>query len=140
MRPARPRADSARPAALVRARTLANFARQLDLGKELVEGQQADLPAMTDEQIAEIYSVGRESFFGGQRAFQLQAYPFRMTPANLAKHRNNPNMPFWKMIKQGWDHFEVTRHEPKVDFCEKKYVFDAAKPPNADIWFSRRAR
>ena len=35
--------------------------------------------AMTDEQIAEIYSLGRESFFGGQKAFQFQAYPFRMT-------------------------------------------------------------
>ena len=87
--------------------------------------------AMTDEQIAEIYSLGRESFFGGQRAFQLQAYPFKMTPINMAKHRNNPNMPFWKMIKEGYDHFEVTRQEPKVDFCEKKYVFDAAKAPNA---------
>ncbi|MCK1640206.1 hypothetical protein IVA95_22015 [Bradyrhizobium sp. 157] len=87
--------------------------------------------AMTDEQIAEIYSLGRESFFGGQKSFQLQAYPFRMTPANMAKHRNNPHMPFWKMIKEGNDHFEVTRQEPKVDFCEKKYVFDAAKPPNA---------
>ena len=87
--------------------------------------------AMTDEQIAEIYSLGRESFFGGQRAFQLQAYPFKMTPVNMAKHRNNPNMPFWKMIKEGWDHFEVTRQEPKVDFCEKKYVFDAMKAPNA---------
>jgi murein L,D-transpeptidase YafK len=87
--------------------------------------------AMTDEQIAEIYSLGRESFFGGQRSFQFQAYPFRMTPLNMAKHRNNPNMPFWKMIKEGYDHFEVTRQEPKVDFCEKKYVFDAAKPPGA---------
>ncbi|WP_338694698.1 murein L,D-transpeptidase family protein [Bradyrhizobium sp. 26S5] len=87
--------------------------------------------AMTDEQIAEIYSLGRESFFGGQKAFQLQAYPFRMTPVNMAKHRNNPNMPFWKMIKEGYDHFEVTKHEPKVDFCEKKYVFDAVKAPNA---------
>jgi len=87
--------------------------------------------AMTDEQIAEIYSLGRESFFGGQRAFQLQAYPFRMTPLNMAKHRNNPNMPFWKMIKEGYDHFEVTRQEPKVDFCEKKYVFDATKPADA---------
>jgi hypothetical protein len=87
--------------------------------------------AMTDEQIAEIYALGRESFFGGQRAFQLQAYPFKMTPINMAKHRNNPNMPFWKMIKQGWDHFEVTRQEPKVDFCEKKYVFDAARAPDA---------
>jgi murein L,D-transpeptidase YafK len=87
--------------------------------------------AMTDEQIAEIYSLGRESFFGGQRSFQFQAYPFRMTPVNMAKHRNNPNMPFWKMIKEGYDHFEVTRQEPKVDFCEKKYVFDAAKAPDA---------
>jgi hypothetical protein len=87
--------------------------------------------AMTDEQIAEIYSLGRESFFGGQRAFQLQAYPFKMTPVNMAKHRNNPNMPFWKMIKEGWDHFEITRQEPKVDFCEKKYVFDATRAPNA---------
>jgi murein L,D-transpeptidase YafK len=87
--------------------------------------------AMTDEQIAEIYALGRESFFGGQRAFQFQAYPFHMTPVNLAKHRNNPNMPFWRMIKEGNDHFEVTKQEPKVDFCEKKYVFDAAKPPDA---------
>lgn len=87
--------------------------------------------AMTDEQIAEIYSLGRESFFGGQKAFQLQAYPFKMTPVNMAKHRNNPNMAFWKMIKQGYDHFEVTRQEPKVDFCERKYVFDAAKAPDA---------
>ena len=84
--------------------------------------------AMTDEQISEIYALGRESFFGGQNAFQVQAYPFRMTPQNMARHRNNPNMPFWKMIKEGNDHFEVTKQEPKVDFCEKKYVFDAEKP------------
>jgi murein L,D-transpeptidase YafK len=98
--------------------------------------------AMTDEQIAEIYSLGRESFFGGQKSFQLQAYPFKMTPINMAKHRNNPNMPFWKMIKEGNDHFEVTRQEPKVDFCEKKYVFDAAKPPNAtrDLVFDASAK
>jgi murein L,D-transpeptidase YafK len=87
--------------------------------------------AMTDEQIMEIYALGRESFFGGQKAFQFQAYPFRMTPINMAKHRNNPNMAFWKMIKEGYDHFEVTRQEPKVNFCEKKYVFDAVRAPDA---------
>jgi len=81
--------------------------------------------AMTDEQIAEIYALARESFFGGQRAFQIQAYPFRMTPLNLAKHRNSPHMAFWRMLKQGNDHFEVTRLEPKVDVCDKHYVFDA---------------
>jgi murein L,D-transpeptidase YafK len=81
--------------------------------------------AMTDEQVAEIYALARESFFGGQRSFQIQAFPFRMTPLNMAKHRNSPHVPFWKMLKQGYDHFEVTRLEPKVSVCEKRYVFDA---------------
>ena len=85
--------------------------------------------AMTDEQIGEIYSLARESFLGGQQSFQIQAYPFRMTPANLAQHRTNPNMPFWKMIKEGNDHFEVTHLEPKVDVCDRRYVFDAQPPP-----------
>src|ERR1700675_3902802 len=84
--------------------------------------------AMTDEQIGEIYSLAREAFLGGQKAFQVQAYPFRMTPANLARHRDNPNMAYWKMIKVGNDHFEVSHQEPKVDVCEKHYVFDAVPP------------
>jgi murein L,D-transpeptidase YafK len=87
--------------------------------------------AMTDDQIGEIYALARESFFGGQRSFQVQAYPFRMTPANFAKHRNNPNIPFWRMLKEGSDHFEITRQEPKVDVCEKRYVFNADSPQNA---------
>jgi murein L,D-transpeptidase YafK len=81
--------------------------------------------AMTDEQIAEIYALARESFFGGQKSFQLEAFPFRMTPLNLAQHRDSPHMAFWKMLKEGYDHFEVTRREPKVNVCEKRYVFDA---------------
>src|SRR6266516_382347 len=81
--------------------------------------------AMTDEQVAEIYALARESFDGNQRSFQIQAYPFRMTPLNLVNHSDNPNMPFWRMLKDGNDHFEVTHLEPKVDVCEKRYVFDA---------------
>jgi murein L,D-transpeptidase YafK len=88
--------------------------------------------AMTDEQIGEIYSLARESFLGGQQSFQIQAYPFRMTAANLARHRTNPNMPFWRMIKEGNDHFEVTHMEPKVDVCDRHYVFDAQAPGNTN--------
>jgi murein L,D-transpeptidase YafK len=98
--------------------------------------------AMTDEQIAEIYALARESFFGGQKAFQIQAYPFRMTPLNMAKHRDSPSMAFWRMIKEGYDHFEVTRLEPKVDVCEKRYVFDAAarNGPASSLKFSPAAQ
>jgi murein L,D-transpeptidase YafK len=81
--------------------------------------------AMTDEQIGEIYGLARDAFLGSQPAFQVQAYPFRMTPDNLARHRTNPNMPFWQMLKIGNDHFEATHREPKVDVCDRLYVFDA---------------
>ena len=87
--------------------------------------------AMTDEQIGEIYSLGREAFLGGQKEFQIQAYPFHMTPANLARHRNNPNFAFWKMIKEGYDHFEVSHKEPRIDVCDRRYVFDAVPPDNS---------
>ncbi|MFZ1884118.1 MAG: hypothetical protein WAU53_11115 [Rhodoplanes sp.] len=81
--------------------------------------------SMSDAQMAEIYALGREAFLGGQKSFQVQAYPFRMTPLNLARHRNNPHFAFWRMLKEGNDHFEVTRQEPKVDVCERRYVFNA---------------
>jgi murein L,D-transpeptidase YafK len=86
--------------------------------------------AMTDEQISEIYSLARDSL-GGRPSFQVQAYPFRLTPANLARHRNNPNLAFWKMLKIGNDHFETTQLEPKVDVCNRRYVFDAQAVPNS---------
>ncbi|HEX3709089.1 MAG TPA: murein L,D-transpeptidase family protein, partial [Pseudolabrys sp.] len=86
--------------------------------------------AMTDEEIGEIYSLARESFLGGQKEVQLQAYPFHMTPANLARHRNNPNLAFWQMIKEGDDHFQVSHLEPKINVCERRYVFDEVSPDN----------
>jgi murein L,D-transpeptidase YafK len=54
-----------------------------------------------------------------------------LTPANLARHRNNPSLAFWKMLKIGNDHFETTHLEPKVDVCDRRYVFDAQPPPSS---------
>ncbi len=96
--------------------------------------------AMTDEQIQEIYALARESFFGGQKSFQFEAFPFRMTALNMAKHRNNSNFAFWKMIKEGYDHFEATHQEPKVAVCEKRYVFDAVPRDNASRPLAFNAR
>ena len=78
--------------------------------------------AMTNEQIEEIYAVMRESFNGGQKGVQFQSYPFRMTAENLARFRHDPNMPFWKNLKEGNDHFEVTQREPQVAYCGGRYV------------------
>jgi len=81
--------------------------------------------SMTDDQVADIYAIVRESLSSGQREIQLQSYPFRMTAANMAKFRLDPNIAFWKNLKEGADHFEVTKTEPSVLVCGKRYVFDA---------------
>ena len=82
--------------------------------------------AMTDEGIAELYAVAREAFTGGQRAFQFQAYPFRMTAENMAKYRADPNFAFWQNLKEGSDRFEATREEPQITVSSGRYVFSVS--------------
>lgn len=79
--------------------------------------------AMEDEQIAEIYALARESFSGGNPSFEVQIFPFRMTPANLARHRDSPHIDFWMNLKEGADYFEVAGTPPAWDVCEGRYVF-----------------
>jgi murein L,D-transpeptidase YafK len=81
--------------------------------------------ALTDKGVAEIYSIAREALKGGQASFQVQSFPFRMTAENMARNRNNPNFEFWTNIKQGYDFFEVTKREPKISACGRRYVFNA---------------
>ncbi len=82
--------------------------------------------AMTDDGVSEIYAMAREAFAGGQRSFQVQSLPFRMTPENMAIHRNNKHFAFWKNLKEGSDHFEATRQPPKLASCGRRYVFNPA--------------
>jgi murein L,D-transpeptidase YafK len=81
--------------------------------------------AMTDDGIAEIYSLARETFKGGNSSFQLQIFPFKMTPANLAKQASSEHLGFWKDIKEGYDLFELTKAPPAWDVCERQYIFNA---------------
>lgn len=80
--------------------------------------------SMTDELVEEIYSLARESFKGGQRKFQIQAFPFRMTAQNMVRHEDSQHYAFWKTLKEGSDHFEITKLPPKIDVCERNYVFN----------------
>ncbi|WP_457579925.1 L,D-transpeptidase family protein [Ensifer canadensis] len=80
--------------------------------------------ALTDQGVGEIYAVVQRALTGGQGQFQVQAYPFRMTATNMAKHSSDPNFNFWKNIKQGYDIFEATKRQPKVSACGGRYVFN----------------
>jgi murein L,D-transpeptidase YafK len=87
--------------------------------------------AMTDQQMAELYPIILKAMKSGQRAFQVQAYPFRMTAANMARHAGDPNMPFWQNLKQGYDAFARTKRDVNVAVCEGRYQFNRAfaEPP-----------
>jgi len=104
-----------------------NFDRQLGRSGAhiMVHGDCSSMGcfAMTDAQVADIYALSREAFAGGQTQIQMQSFPFRMTPENLAKYRSDPNIAFWKNLKQGDDHFEVTRAPVKTAACNGRYGF-----------------
>jgi murein L,D-transpeptidase YafK len=99
-----------------------------DGGSIMVHGicSSAGCFSMTDPQIGEIYAIVREGFSAGQREVQMQSYPFRMNAENMAKYRLDPNIGFWKQLKEGSDNFEVTKEEVSVGVCAQHYVFNAA--------------
>ncbi|GAA5096305.1 murein L,D-transpeptidase family protein [Bartonella acomydis] len=80
--------------------------------------------SMSDKNMAQIYAFARDAFKGGQREFQLQAFPFRMTDDNMERHKTDPHYPFWVMLKEGYDFFEENRMPPTVYVYEKRYVFN----------------
>lgn len=85
--------------------------------------------AMTNDGVGEVYALAREALAAGQPGFQVQSLPFRMTPANFAEHRNNPNMPYWRNLKEGTDLFAVTRMPPNVSACGGRYRFTSGTQP-----------
>lgn len=79
--------------------------------------------AMTDPGIEEIYTLADAALRGGQRSFQVQAFPFRMTEGNLARHRDSEWVDFWMNLKEGYDLFERERVPVGVAVREGRYRF-----------------
>lgn len=80
--------------------------------------------AMTDALVEEIYGLAREAIKGGQKGFRVQAFPFRMTKANMRKYRKHKWARFWRMLKVGYDEFLRTRIPPRVDVCGRRYMIN----------------
>ena len=88
--------------------------------------------AMTDEGVSEIYAVAREALKGGQSAFQVQSFPFRMTAKNMTANRGDPNYAYWTNLKAGYDIFELTKRQPSISYCGRRYAFNADLPATAN--------
>lgn len=83
--------------------------------------------AMTDAQMTEIWTVVTAALDAGQPAFQVQAYPFRMTRKNLAAYRGHPHADFWADLAAGHDLFEQTGLPPSASVCGGRYIFEAGR-------------
>jgi len=77
--------------------------------------------AMTDPLIEEIFALTREAFNGGQKEIHVHAFPFRMTQMNMLRHIRSPDFMFWQRLKEGYDHFEMTRMPPRIAVCDRQY-------------------
>jgi murein L,D-transpeptidase YafK len=44
----------------------------------------------------------------------VHAFPFRMTKDNMVRHARSEWLPFWRNLKEGYDHFELTRQVPEI--------------------------
>lgn len=84
--------------------------------------------AMTDAFISEIYALAEAALLNGQKSFQVQSFPFRMTSAQLAAVKGHRWEEFWANLKQGHDAFVATGNPAPVFACNGRYEF-GARPP-----------
>lgn len=81
--------------------------------------------AMTNAQMDEIWRLVTAALDHGQKAFQVQVFPFRLSEENLKAYEGHPDLAFWRDLKTGYDLFEATRQPPGVRLCLGRYEFDA---------------
>ncbi len=95
--------------------------------------------AMTNDQMGEIWRLVTAALTGGQKRFQVQVYPFRMSDEKLQAYKDHPALPFWKTLKRGNDLFEANLLPPRVAVCNGSYQFEPAGAfPNGDGGIERR--
>ena len=82
--------------------------------------------AMTNDVIDEIWKIVTHSL-KGQKRFQVQIFPFRMTNEALNKRLGHKWIPFWQQLKIGFDMFEQTKIPPQVAVCGNQYGFKPGK-------------
>lgn len=81
--------------------------------------------AMTDPLVEEIYTIADQALNAGQPFFRVHVFPFRMTKANMQKHRQSPNYAFWQNLQTGYQWFEKKRRPPNVVVHNQQYQFEA---------------
>ena len=86
---------------------------------------------MTDSGIDEIFQFVTGALVFGQPSVQVSIYPFRMTNANMERHKYSYYADFWKQLKPGYDYFQQTHKPPVVSVTDGRYV--VSKPLSHEV-------
>jgi murein L,D-transpeptidase YafK len=78
--------------------------------------------AIQDAPMQDLFAAVRDALKAGQKAVQLQIYPFRMTAINMLIARNSKHIDFWRQLKVGYDKFDLTNNELNVNVINKQYI------------------
>lgn len=78
--------------------------------------------AMGDAAIEEIYTLAAAAHAGGQRAFDVHAFPFRPEDARLAAEKASPWHAFWSELAPAYAVFERSRRPPRIDVEHGRYA------------------
>jgi len=78
--------------------------------------------AMTHPVMDEIWKLVTAAFETGQKRFQVQIFPFRLTDAKLERHARHKWYGTWRELKPGFDAFEASHIPPRVQVCEGRYM------------------
>lgn len=89
--------------------------------------------AMTNPVMDEVWRLVSAALARGQKRFQVQAFPFRITEQALAAKADDANIAFWRNLKVGHDLFEDTLLAPDVSVCRGAYRFEAATGPPSSV-------
>ncbi len=84
--------------------------------------------AMTDRYINEIYRYVENALQNGQYEIQVNIYPFKMTSANMNRHRNSRYYMFWQQLQPAYEYFTKTNQLPVINIEQGQYLVN--KFPN----------
>jgi murein L,D-transpeptidase YafK len=84
--------------------------------------------AMTNAVIDELWELVTAALDGGQKRFQVQVFPFRMSDENMQSRASSPQIEFWRNLKSGYVLFENSGLPPRVSICNRQYAFEEGQP------------
>lgn len=70
--------------------------------------------AMGDDAIEEIYTLAAAALQGGQPAFEVHAFPFRLEQENLDSKSDSPWHAFWSELQPAYEAFEQSHKPPAI--------------------------